>query len=103
VKGTQDIMHSDILEPINLGSAEMVTINQLVSIVEDIAGIKLNRRYKLDAPKGVRGRSSDNTLIQEKLGWEPSVTLRSGMEQTYAWIYDQVKNGTSKDSVFNRF
>jgi nucleoside-diphosphate-sugar epimerase len=103
VKGTQDIMRSDILEPINLGSAEMVTINQLVSIVEDIAGITLNRRYKLDAPKGVRGRSSDNTLIQEKLGWEPSVTLCAGMEQTYAWIYDQMKNGSSKDSVVNRF
>lgn len=103
VKGTQDIMRSDILDPINLGSAEMVTINQLVDLVEEIAGLKLNRSYKLDAPKGVRGRSSDNTLIQEKLGWEPSVTLRAGMEKTYAWIYDQMKSGSSKDSVVNRF
>ncbi len=60
--GIDRIMHSDILEPINLGSNELVTINQLVDIVEDIAGIKLKRRYKLDAPKGVNGRNSDNTL-----------------------------------------
>ena len=101
--GIQAIMESDILEPLNLGSAEMVSINQLVDIVEDIAGIKLQRSYKLDAPKGVRGRSSDNTLIRQKLGWEPSITLRAGLEKTYAWIYDQMKSGASKDSVFNRF
>jgi len=101
--GTQAIMESDIIEPINLGSAEMVSINQLVDMVEDIAGIKLQRSYKLDAPKGVRGRSSDNTLIKQKLGWEPSVSLRSGLEKTYAWIYDQMKSGRPKDSVVNRF
>ena len=84
-------MHSDIDEPLNLGSDEMVTINQLVDIVEDIAGIKLKRHYKLDAPKGVRGRNSDNTLIKAKLGWAPNISLRSGMEQTYRWIYDQAK------------
>ncbi|MBE2205747.1 MAG: NAD-dependent epimerase/dehydratase family protein, partial [Chthoniobacterales bacterium] len=101
--GTQAITRSDILEPINLGSAEMVSINQLVDLVEDIAGIKLKRSYKLDAPKGVRGRSSDNALIKEKLDWEPAITLRNGLEKTYAWIYDQLKSGASKDSVFNRF
>ena len=101
--GTQSIMESGIIEPINLGSAEMVSINQLVDLVEDIAGIKLKRSYKLDAPKGVRGRSIDNTLIKEKLGWEPSVTLRTGLEKTYAWILDQMKSGNSKDSVVNRF
>jgi len=101
--GTQSIMESGIIEPINLGSAEMVSINQLVDLVEDIAGLKLKRSYKLDAPKGVRGRSSDNTLIKEKLGWEPSVTLRTGLEKTYAWILDQMKSGDSKDSVVNRF
>ena len=101
--GTQSIMESGIIEPINLGSAEMVSINQLVDLVEDIAGIKLKHSYKLDAPKGVRGRSSDNTLIKEKLGWEPSVTLRTGLEKTYAWILDQMKSGNSKDSVVNRF
>ncbi len=103
LKGTQAIMNSGILQPINLGSAEMVSINQLVDIVEDIAGIKLKRNYNLSAPKGVRGRSSDNTLIKELLQWEPSITLREGLEKTYAWIYDQMKSGSSKDDVVNKF
>lgn len=103
IKGTRLIMESDILEPINLGSAEMVTINQLVDIAEEIAGIKLERTYKLDAPKGVRGRSSDNTRIKQLLQWEPSISLRDGLEKTYAWIYDQMKSGLSKDNVVNKF
>ena len=103
IHGTRAIMDSGIPDPINLGSAEMVTINQLVDLVEDIAGIKLERHYKLDAPKGVRGRSSDNTLIRKLLGWEPSITLRTGLEKTYAWIYDQMKSGHSKDSIVNRY
>ncbi len=89
LKGIDLIMHSDILEPINLGSSELVTINQLVDIVEEIAGIKLERNYKLDAPKGVNGRNSDNTLIQQYLGWEPGTRLRDGMARTYAWIHDE--------------
>ena len=89
VDGVQKIMNSEILEPINLGSAEMVSINQLVDIVEDIAGVKLKRIYDLDAPKGVMGRNSDNTLIKKYLGWEPDIPLRQGLEKTYAWIYDQ--------------
>jgi nucleoside-diphosphate-sugar epimerase len=83
-------MDSDIDVPINLGSSEMVTINQLVDIAEEIAGIKVRRRYDLGAPKGVRGRNSDNTMILERLGWEPSTSLRDGLEQTYRWIYDQI-------------
>ena len=90
VKGTQMIAASDVVEPLNLGSSELVTINQLVDIVEEIAGIRLTRRYNLDAPKGVNGRNSDNTLIQELLGWEPDTRLRDGMERTYAWIRDQM-------------
>jgi hypothetical protein len=89
--GTQKLMHSDIEEPINIGSDEMVTINQLVDIVEEIAGVKLKRNYKLDAPKGVRGCNSDNTLIEAKLAWAPSTSLRAGMERAYRWIYDQAK------------
>jgi nucleoside-diphosphate-sugar epimerase len=89
--GTQAILASDILEPLNLGSSELVSINQLVDIVEDIAGIKLKRTYNLKAPKGVNGRNSDNTMIQKLLGWEPNVRLRDGMEKTYRWIYDQMK------------
>jgi nucleoside-diphosphate-sugar epimerase len=88
--GTTQIMTSDIVDPINLGSAELVTINQLVDIVEEIAGIRVNRRYNLDAPKGVRGRNSDNTRINEQMGWEPSTSLAEGMEKTYAWIYDEL-------------
>jgi nucleoside-diphosphate-sugar epimerase len=90
VYGTQLLTDSGVVEPINVGSSELVTINQLVSIVEEIAGIQVKRNYKLDAPQGVRGRNSDNTLILERLGWEPSITLRDGMERTYRWIHDQM-------------
>jgi len=86
LKGTRDIMRSDIIEPINLGSSELTTINGLVDMLEEIAGIKLERRYNLDAPKGVNGRNSDNTMIQRELGWEPGIRLREGMEKTYNWI-----------------
>jgi nucleoside-diphosphate-sugar epimerase len=94
--GTQMIMDSDILEPINLGSTELVTIDQLVDIVEEIAGIKLHRRYDLSAPKGVNGRNSDNTKIKEYLGWEPSIRLREGMVKTYAWIESEMLAGVFK-------
>ncbi len=88
IKGINMITCSDIHEPINLGSSELVTINQLVDIVENIAGVRLKRNYKLDAPKGVNGRNSDNTKIRECLGWEPSIRLRDGMAKTYTWIED---------------
>src|SRR5262249_15107859 len=87
LQGIQRIMHSEILEPVNLGSSELVTVNQLVDIVEDIAGIKLRRTYDAGAPQGVTGRNSDNTLIRRYLGWEPGTPLRTGLERTYAWIY----------------
>jgi GDP-D-mannose 3', 5'-epimerase len=88
--GTTMIMESDILDPINLGSSQLVTINQLVDTIEEIAGVRLKRRYDLDAPKGVRGRNSDNTLILERLAWEPSTPLSVGLEKTYAWIHDEL-------------
>jgi nucleoside-diphosphate-sugar epimerase len=91
--GVKSVMNSDILEPINLGSAELVSINQLVDIVEEIAGIKLKRSYNLDAPKGVRGRNSDNALIRKYLGWEPSTRLKDGLAKTYAWIHDMQAGG----------
>lgn len=90
VEGTRRLMDSDVTDPINIGSDELVSINQLVDIVEGIAEIDLDRDYKLDAPKGVRGRNSDNTMIKRELGWAPSVSLQDGMEKTYAWIYDQM-------------
>jgi GDP-D-mannose 3',5'-epimerase len=89
LQGIQKIMNSNILEPINLGSSEAVSINQLVDMVEGIAGIHLKRNYDLTAPQGVNGRNSDNTLIKKYLGWEPCIPLQAGMEKTYAWIYDQ--------------
>jgi len=85
-KGTMALAASEIHEPLNLGSSELVTINQLVDIVEDIAGVKLERHYNLGAPKGVNGRNSDNTKILEYLGWEPSIRLKDGMRKTYEWI-----------------
>jgi GDP-D-mannose 3', 5'-epimerase len=93
LQGTQMIMESDIDEPINLGSSELVTINQLVDIAEEIGGIKLQRTYDLSAPKGVNGRNSDNTLIQKRLGWEPSIRLRDGLEKTYRWIEGEIRAG----------
>jgi len=93
IKGTQMLVESEVDEPINVGSSELVTINQLVDIAEEIAGIKLKRYYNLNAPKGVNGRNSDNTLILQKLGWEPSIRLRDGLEKTYRWIEEQIMIG----------
>jgi GDP-D-mannose 3', 5'-epimerase len=90
VRGTLLIAASGHPDPVNLGSSELVTINHLVDIVESIAGVKLRRRYRLDAPQGVRGRNSDNTLIKERFGWEPSIPLGEGLEKTFGWIYDQL-------------
>lgn len=90
-KGIDRIMHCDelIATPINLGSSELVSINELVSKVEKIAGVKLKREYELDAPRGVAGRNSDNTFIQKMLQWEPDTTLNDGLRATYAWIETQ--------------
>jgi GDP-D-mannose 3', 5'-epimerase len=93
ITGTHMIFNSDETEPLNLGSARLVTINQLVDIVEAIGGVKLKRVYNLSAPTGVRGRNSDNTLIAERLGWAPGISLEIGLEQTYRWIYDQMIAG----------
>jgi nucleoside-diphosphate-sugar epimerase len=89
VYGLQKLLHSDVTEPINIGSSELVSINQLVDIAEEIGGVKLHRNYNLDAPKGVAGRNSDNTRILQLLGWEPSIKLRDGMAKTYAWIEEE--------------
>jgi GDP-D-mannose 3',5'-epimerase len=89
-------MGSSVWEPLNIGSDQLVTINQLVDIVERIAGVTLTRRYKLDAPKGVRGRNSDNTLIRERLDWTPTIRLEDGMRRTYEWIHQQMTAGTRR-------
>jgi len=100
LEGTRRLMDSGVVEPINVGSSELVSINELVSIVEAIAGIKVERRYNLAAPQGVRGRNSDNTLILEAMGWEPSTPLSDGLEQTYRWVYDQlILSGVGRPSL----
>jgi GDP-D-mannose 3', 5'-epimerase len=95
VYGTQLITNADDPNPVNLGSDELVTINGLVDIVEQIAGVTLERQYDLTAPQGVRGRSSDNTEIMRRYGWAPSTSLADGLERTYRWIYDEVKGSLS--------
>ncbi|MEO6604721.1 MAG: NAD-dependent epimerase/dehydratase family protein [Aeromicrobium sp.] len=90
VRGTQEILAGSNVEPVNLGSAELVSINQMVAILEEIAGITVEKTHDLSAPQGVRGRNSDNTMFREIYGWEPSISLRTGLEATYSWIYDQL-------------
>jgi GDP-D-mannose 3', 5'-epimerase len=99
VEGIFRLMESDVTEPINLGSSQLVTINRLVDIVEEIAGVKLERRYDRSAPQGVRGRNSDNSLILERLGWEPATTLEAGLEKTYRWIYSQLASGAADEAA----
>lgn len=90
IEGTVRIAVGRHVEPVNLGSSELVTINQMVDIIEQIAGIHVTRRYNLDAPLGVRGRNSDNTMVKALYGWEPSTRLADGLEKNYRWIYDQL-------------
>ena len=92
VKGIEMIMHCDdlIATPINLGSSEIVSINELVNKVETIAGVQLHRQYDLTAPRGVAGRNSDNTFIEKVLNWEPNTPLETGLRETYLWIREQV-------------
>jgi nucleoside-diphosphate-sugar epimerase len=97
VTGTLLITAADCPEPVNLGSSEMVTVNQLVSLVEDIAGVRLERTYRLDAPQGVRGRNSDNTEIHARYGWEPSIGLRQGLTATYAWVRERVAGDLERE------
>jgi GDP-D-mannose 3',5'-epimerase len=91
VTGTQLIADSDVDDPLNLGSGEMVTIDQLVDLVEAVAGTRLRRSYVPDAPQGVRGRSSDNATIRSRLGWEPTTPLAEGIEATYRWIHQDMR------------
>jgi nucleoside-diphosphate-sugar epimerase len=90
LEGTHLVTDGDNHDPVNVGSAELVTINQLVDLVEDIAGVELERSYRLDAPQGVRGRNSDNTLVRELYDWEPTTSLHDGLEHTYGWISNQL-------------
>jgi GDP-D-mannose 3', 5'-epimerase len=95
LKGTRLITESDVKEPLNLGSEELVSIDDLVSIVEQIAGVRLKRTYDTSAPKGVAGRNSDNRRIRELFDWAPSTSLKVGLEATYRWIYDEMRSGAT--------
>ena len=95
IEGTLRVTAGDSTLPVNVGSSELVSINQMVSIIEEIGGIVVKRNYNLTAPKGVRGRNSDNTLIKEIYGWEPSISLADGLERTYRWIFDQLLSSKS--------
>ena len=100
VTGTLALAAGHHADPVNLGSSELVSINRLVTLAEEIAGVRLRRSYKLDAPKGVRGRNSDNTEIRRVLGWEPSTSLRDGLEQTYRWIHDEMEAAYPRSRTF---
>jgi GDP-D-mannose 3',5'-epimerase len=91
LKGISLIAEGTSSQPVNLGSSELVTINLMIDIIEQIAGIRVTRKYNRSAPQGVRGRNSDNTLFRSLYGWEPDTTLMDGLEKTYSWIYDQMK------------
>ena len=101
--GTQKIFNSDLSEPYNVGSDEQVSINQMIDIIEEIADFKVERKYLLDKPKGVRGRSSDNEKIIKDLKWSPSTDLKSGLVKTYAWIYDQITSGENTQKFIKSY
>ena len=90
IEGIRRLMQSDFTGPVNIGSDEMVSINDMVTVLESFKGFTVKREYKLDAPTGVKGRNSDNTLIQEKLGWSPKYRLKDGLQTTYRWIKQQI-------------
>jgi GDP-D-mannose 3', 5'-epimerase len=102
VEGTIRVTAGDNALPVNVGSSELVSINQMVDIIEQIAGVSVRREYKLDAPLGVRGRSSDNSMCRDIYGWEPSITLADGLERTYRWIFDQLSTRSERrDAVLS--
>mgnify|MGYP001332096824 CR=1 FL=1 len=101
IEGTLKVFNSNSNNVFNVGSDEQVSINQMIEIIENIANYKVKKNYDLSKPKGVRGRSSDNTFIKSELSWEPSIKLKDGLEKTYSWIYDQIASG-SNISKFSR-
>ena len=101
ITGLDKLMESDFSDPINLGRSEMVSINGLIDIISEIAGVTVEKNHDLNAPQGVRGRNSDNTLILDKLGWEPEVDLKTGLVKTYAWIEEQIEREARGESVIS--
>ena len=101
--GTKKLFLSDTSDVCNIGSEEQVSINQMIGVIEEIAGISLKKNYLLDKPLGVRGRSSDNSLIREKIQWDTEVSLKNGLEKTYKWIFDQVSSGINNNKFTNKY
>ena len=101
ITGLDKLMESDFSDPINLGRSELVSINQLIDIISAIGGVEVEREHNLDAPQGVRGRNSDNSLILDKLKWEPEVGLKTGLTKTYAWIEEQIEREARGESVIS--
>jgi len=102
IEGTKKIFSSNFNDVYNLGSREQVSINQMITVIEDIAKYKVKKKYLLDKPKGVRGRSSDNTKIIQDIGWEPTIALKEGLQKTYKWIFDSLASGDNTKK-FTRF
>ena len=102
ITGTIKLFLSDHKDPLNIGSSEQVSINQMISIIEDISNYNIEKNFQLDKPLGVRGRSSDNTKIKEVLSWEPEVSLKDGLTKTYNWIYNQLQSGNNSNK-FTKF
>jgi len=97
IDGMLKVFNSNTSEVFNIGSEEQVSINQMINIIEEIATYKVNKKYQLDKPKGVRGRSSNNNFVKEKIGWQPKYSLSDGLEKTYSWIAEQINSGTNID------
>ena len=97
IKGTLDVFNSDSSEVYNIGSEEQVSINQMIKMIEEIAEFEVKKNYQLDKPKGVRGRSSDNSYVTEKIGWKSENSLKEGLTKTYKWIEQQINSGTNID------
>ena len=95
IKGTLDVFNSGFSDVFNVGSEEQVSINQLVNFIEDISQYKVKKKYLLDKPKGVRGRTSDNQFIREKIGWDTKINLKDGLKKTYEWIYNEITSGSN--------
>ena len=95
IKGTLEVFNSDEREVFNIGSEEQVSINQMIEIIEEIANYSVEKNHQLDKPKGVRGRSSNNSLITKKIGWKPNLTLKEGLAKTYTWIENQINSGSN--------
>ena len=103
LNGTTKLFSSDHFEVFNIGSEEQVSINQMIDIIEEIAGKKVKRNYLLDKPLGVRGRSSDNTLIRDKINWDTEISLKKGLEKTYKWIFDEITSGKNNNKFTNKY